>query len=70
MTKKQIKKEKSIFFDYEPIITYDDFIKKEIYKIFSLSEQKIKLSDKNWRKLEEEILIDYQAYKNIFDIEF
>lgn len=70
MTKKQIKKEKSIFFDYEPIITYEDFIKKEIYKIFSLSEQKIKLSDKNWRKLEEEILIDYQAYKNIFDIEF
>jgi hypothetical protein len=70
MTKKQIKKEKSIFFDYEPIITYEDFINKEIYKIFSLSEQKIKLSDKNWKKLEEEILIDYQAYKNLFDIEF
>ena len=47
MTKKQIIKEKAIFFEYEPIITYEDFIKKEIYKIFSLSEQKVKISDKN-----------------------
>ena len=70
MTNKQIKKEKSIFFDYKQIITYEDFIKKEIYKIFSLDEQKIKLSDRQGKKLEEEILIDYQAYKNLFDIDF
>ncbi len=70
MTNKQIKKEKSIFFEYKQIIIYEDFIKKEIYKIFSLGEQKIKLSDRKWKKLEEEILIDYQAYKNLFDIDF
>lgn len=61
---------KYIFLEYEPLFTYEEFIEKKVYEIFSLDKNNITLSDSKWRQIEEELLIDYQAYNAIFDLDY
>lgn len=63
--KKNIIIEKKIFFEYKLSISYEEFIERWLFEIFSLNNINISLSNTTWTLLHE-----YKAYKNLFDIKY
>jgi hypothetical protein len=59
-----------LLFDFDCSLSYKDFVDMELYKTIDITKAKVTLSDKDGKKLNDVFLVDYNAYRAIFDLNY